>query len=181
MKKNWWRGKNTWCAGDVIDIKIKASGENDCDIWVEKILSKVFPKFSLAEKWGPAVTNNCDQHKNNLAKLGLLQDTPSLGDNIVIQENKDGRGVHAMIVSINIDGSVDLAQCTKNAALGGNPKTDYLFAFYKRKYGEKSGVSQVMHYESFEKFDEGWGKLYYIPLNNASLIDKIKNFFNNKK
>ena len=105
-----------------------------------------------------------------------MKDKPQLGDNIAIQDNNDGRGIHAMIVSLNPDGSVDLAHISRNPE-PGNSVTDSLLQEFKSQYGDNTGISQSVHYDSYADFDKGWGKLNYLPLKNASMLDKIKSLY----
>ena len=88
----------------------------------------------------------------------------SVGDYVVIQsvqKEKDEKGnktgdytpVHVLFACLNEDGSVDLAQCTKNPEGG--------------KKEDGSGYSEKVHYNSQDEFlNDNWGKLEFYKLKN---------------
>ncbi len=148
-------------------------GDNDCDAWLQKVELEAYPESTLKETWGDAAGFNAKDHHEKLSSE-LKSEMKQRGDYIVFQslQPKDDKGngisedfmpVHSFYASLNEDGSVDVGQCTKNPE--GKPK-DYT----------GPGYSQIVHYQSQEKFlKDGWGKLEFYRL------DEQKSNKNNEK
>jgi hypothetical protein len=143
---------------------------NDCDMWLEKVMKVAMPRFDLPGLWGKAKDTTAEGHRQKLA--GKLQDRPELGTNIAFQIDKDGRAIHAFLVGVNPDGSIDMAQCSSNPEIL-TEIDQILFDYYKKTYGFK-GFSQKVKYKNYTEFSKGWGTLKFLPLHDSSLSDKIK-------
>lgn len=136
--------------------------KNDCDVWLQKVEKEAYPSSPLKENWGDASITNAGGHHNKLkSKLTTRMNEP--GDYVAIQSvqtKKDEKGnkigafnpVHVLYASLNVDGSVDLAQCTKNPEGG-------------KKDGK--GYSEMVHYKDQDSFlNDGWSKLEFYKLKN---------------
>jgi RHS repeat-associated protein len=123
-------------------------GENDCDIWVEKVTKDA--GVSLPSSWSPAEKTTVATHVEEMKDE--LQDKPSPGLNLVFHNNN-----HAMLVYLNDDGTVDLAHNTSN------PETKNLVY--------TNGNSENYTYDNFAKFEADWKTTekptYYVPLSTG--------------
>lgn len=81
-------------------------GENDCDIWVENVLSEA--GYDISNRWGNAKTTSVDGHMRILA--GQLIDKAPKGWSIEFVD-KD----HVALIRVNDDGSADVYHQGKNA------------------------------------------------------------------
>ena len=151
-----WTDKMKVAIENHLDEKY-VSDVNDCDIWVQKVEKEAHPNSILSTIWGDAKTTNAAGHAKNLDES--LNDFPELGTNIALQYKND-KAIHAFLVAKNPDGSYDLAQCTKNPEGG--------------KKEDGSGYSENLHYNSYEEMIDGWGKLKFYSLNDASISDKLQ-------
>ena len=142
--------------------EIYVEGKNDCDVWLQKVELEAYPESTLKEKWGDPNDYNAIEHHEKL-KSELTPRMNNAGDYIVIQSvqkeidekgNKIGdfTPVHVFYASLNSDGSVDIAQCTRNPEGG--------------KIDEK-GYSEIVHYKDQDTFlNDNWAKLEFYQLKN---------------
>ncbi len=127
-------------------------GKNDCDAWVENVVKEADSSSNLSSTWGTSGQNTAEDHKTKLKDKGLLNPKLKLGTNVAIQSGIKG-AVHAMLVSLNPDGTVDVAQNTKNPE--DKSKRDKM----------PGGYSETFSYKSEKDFvDDGWGELNFYSL-----------------
>ncbi len=81
-------------------------GTNDCDIWVENVLSEA--GYNIASRWGSAKTTSVDEHMRILA--GQLLDEAPKGWSIEFVDRD-----HVALIRVNDDGSADVFHQGKNA------------------------------------------------------------------
>lgn len=74
-------------------------GENDCDIWVENVLSEA--GYDIASRWGSAKTTSVDGHMKILADQ--LTDEAPKGWSIEFIDRE-----HVTLVRVNDDGSAEV-------------------------------------------------------------------------
>jgi hypothetical protein len=74
-------------------------GENDCDIWVENVLSEA--GYDIANRWGSARTTSVDGHMRILAAQ-LMENAPK-GWSIEFIDRD-----HVTLIRVNSDGSADV-------------------------------------------------------------------------
>ena len=127
------------------------SGTNDCDAWLESVVKEADSSSTLSDDWGSAASTNAAGHKSKLKEKGSLKSILTLGSNVAIQKGK-----HVMLVSLNPDGSVDVAHNTSNP---------------ENKEGLKEkpgGFSETFSYDSEQEFlDDGWGELLFYSLGDG--------------
>ena len=82
-------------------------GLNDCDIWVENVLSEA--GYDIAGRWGSAKSTSVDGHMKILA--GKLMDEAPKGWSIEFIDRD-----HVALVRVNDDGSSDVFHQGKNMA-----------------------------------------------------------------
>ena len=128
--------------------------KNDCDIWVQKVEKEAHPNSTLETTWGDAYITDASGHKTKLD--GKLQKKLSYGTNIAIQTDKNKKAVHAMLVSLNLDNTVDVAQCTKN------PEDKSLLKEMPNGYSEKFSYASESDF-----LNDGWNELDFYPLNDV--------------
>jgi len=132
------------------------SGVNDCDIWVENTEKEAHPSSTLSKIVGLANTTNAANHKIKLEDEDLLSNDLELGTNYAVQGKK-----HIMLVSLNPDGTVNIAQQTKN------PENKEK----KKEEGFKGGFSETFSYESEQEFkNDNWGELNFYALGDGDVF-----------
>lgn len=82
-------------------------GENDCDIWVENVLSEA--GYDIASRWGSAKSTSVDGHMKILA--GQLIDEAPAGWSIEFIDRD-----HVALIRVNDNGSADVFHQGKNMA-----------------------------------------------------------------
>ena len=143
-------------------------GKNDCDVWAQKVITEVMPDFNLSKKWGDASSTNAAGHKQKLD--GKLSKSMAFGTNIVIQTPKSkDMPTHVFLACLNKDGTVDIAECTKNPC-------------DKSLLGSLSnGYSEEVSYSSEQAFvNDDWGTLEFYSLGDgqdyfeSTVIEQLK-------
>ena len=131
-------------------------GTNDCDVWVQKVEQAAHPDSTLKTDWGEASETNAKGHQDKLKDS--LSENMSLGTNVVLQTPKGYTDpIHAMIACLNNDGTVDVAECTRN------PEDKSLLGTMPGGYSEK------FSYKSESEFkDSGWGTLQFYSLGDGN-------------
>jgi hypothetical protein len=125
--------------------EVYKKGENDCDIWVEKVLNEAGK--ILPNNWSPAADTKAPLQIENLKNE--IKNHLSLGANIAFHNNN-----HAMVVYINTDNTVNVAHITSNPNTLTNP----------------DGNAEELKYTNIASFEKDWGgkeKLQYVSLEDA--------------